>query len=37
MNKGIEILLERMKSNPEEFATIEAYENKWVSLLCGNY
>jgi hypothetical protein len=33
MNKGIEILLERMKSNPEEFSSLEGYANKWGGLV----
>lgn len=33
MNKGIEILLERMKSNPEEFFEKEMEVSKWMVLV----
>ncbi len=33
MNKGIEILLERMKSNPEEFGSKEGRFDKWTTLV----
>ncbi len=33
MNKGIEILLERMKSNPEEIGSKEGRFDKWTTLV----
>ena len=33
MNKGIEILLERMKSNPEEFVVEEGVVGKWDNIV----
>lgn len=33
MNDGVKILLERMKTNPEEFAVGEGFFGKWDSLI----
>ena len=33
MNDGVKILLERMKTNPEEFAISEGFIGKWDSLI----